>query len=139
MIESLKQLRTQAVSELAEVTTLEGLDLFVLKYFGRKQGRLTNVLRSLRNMDERQRKIFGQQANEVKIEIWHLIDEKRHTIKKGDKKEFIDLTIDAQKTGLGHLHPITQIRKEVVDIFRSLGFAVMLGPEVESDYYNFEA
>ncbi|HEX9504331.1 MAG TPA: phenylalanine--tRNA ligase subunit alpha [Patescibacteria group bacterium] len=139
MTESLKQLRLQATKELSAVSTLEQLDEFVLNYFGRKQGQLTHVLRSLKVMDESQRKILGKEANDVKIEIWRLIDDKRNSIKKAGKKEFIDLTIDGDKPQLGHLHPVTQIRREVESIFRSLGFAVMEGPEIESDYYNFEA
>ena len=139
MIENLKQLKDAALRELQEAKELEELDLLVLKYFGRKQGALTHILRSLKNMDEKQRKILGMQANEVKMEIWRLIDEKRRNIKNAGKKEFIDLTIDGTTPALGHLHPITKIRREIDKIFREMGFAVMLGPEIESDYYNFEA
>ncbi len=139
MIESLKQLRDQALKDLSAVADLEKLDELVLKYFGRKQGLLNSILRSLKNLDERQRKILGQQANEVKIEIWHLIDQRRQSIKKAGKKDFVDLTIDGKNPRLGHLHPITKIRREIEKIFREMGFAVMLGPEIETDYYNFEA
>jgi phenylalanyl-tRNA synthetase alpha chain len=139
MIESLKQLKQQAVTELSAVTDLAVLDEFVLKYFGRKQGKLTNILRSLKNLDERQRKILGEDANAVKIEIWKLIDNRRLAIKKSGKKDFIDLTVDGEKPSMGHLHPVTQIRREFEQFFREQGFAVMEGPEIESDYYNFEA
>lgn len=139
MIESLKQLREQAINELASIGDLAGLDALVVKYFGRKQGKLTNILRSLKSMDEKQRKVLGREANEVKIEIWRLLDQKRHSIKTAGKKEFIDLTIDGEKPSLGHLHPITQTRREIEKIFRQMGFAVMIGPEIESDFYNFEA
>lgn len=139
MTESLKQLREQAIMELDRINDLAGLDALVVKYFGRKQGKLTNILRSLKNMDEKQRKILGKEANEVKIEIWRLLDQKRRSIKNAGKKEFIDLTIDGEKPALGHLHPITQVQREIVGIFRSMGFGVMLGNEIETDYYNFEA
>ncbi|MEJ0021145.1 MAG: phenylalanine--tRNA ligase subunit alpha [Candidatus Doudnabacteria bacterium] len=139
MIESLKQLHDQAIQELGPVKDLAGLDELVVKYFGRKQGKLTNILRSLKNLDERQRKSLGKDANEVKIEIWRLIDQKRRSIKNSGKKEFIDLTIDGEKPSLGHLHPITQTQREIVNIFKSMGFGVMLGDEIETDYYNFEA
>lgn len=125
--------------ELDRINDLAGLDALVVKYFGRKQGKLTNILRSLKNMDEKQRKILGKEANEVKIEIWRLLDQKRRSIKNAGKKEFIDLTIDGEKPALGHLHPITQVQREIVGIFRSMGFGVMLGNEIETDYYNFEA
>ncbi len=139
MIESLKQLKEQAVGELKNISDLTQLDELVVKYFGRKQGKLTHILRSLKNMDEKQKKILGTQANELKIEIWRQIDEKRRIIKKSGKKEFIDLTIDGNSPSLGHIHPVTKIRREIEQIFRFMGFAVMTGPEVESDYYNFEA
>lgn len=138
MIESLKQLREQAIRELGSINDLAGLDEVVVKYFGRKQGKLTHILRSLKNLDEKQRKILGKDANEVKIEIWRLLDQKRRSIKNAGKKEFIDLTIDGEKPALGHLHPITRIRREIEKIFRQMGFAVMVGPEIETDYYNFE-
>ncbi len=138
MIETLKQLKERALSDLKSITDLTQLDEFVVKYFGRKQGELTHVLRSLKDLDEKQRKTLGQDANEVKIEIWKLIDEKRHAIKNAGKKEFIDLTVDGEKPQMGHLHPVTLIQREVEKIFRNMGFAVMLGPDIESDYYNFE-
>jgi phenylalanyl-tRNA synthetase alpha chain len=139
MIESLKQLRDSALTELQSVKDPTELDQMVVKFFGRKQGQLTHVLRSLKNMDEKQRKILGSQANEVKMEIWRLIDQKRHALKNAGKKEFIDLTVDGEKPKLGHLHPITQVRREMQKVFTNMGFAVVELPQVETDYYNFEA
>ncbi|HTL39469.1 MAG TPA: phenylalanine--tRNA ligase subunit alpha [Methylomirabilota bacterium] len=139
MIESLKQLKEQIQTELDSTQDLQKLDELVVKYFGRKQGKLTHILRSLKDIDARQRKILGAEANELKLEMWKQFDEKRQSIKNSGKKEFIDLTVDGTKPVLGHLHPITQVRREVERIFQQLGFGVVLGPEVESDYYNFEA
>ncbi|MEO8065651.1 MAG: phenylalanine--tRNA ligase subunit alpha [Candidatus Doudnabacteria bacterium] len=139
MNENLAQLKNQAMNGLDLIKDLAGLDAFVLKYFGRKQGQLTNILRSLKNLDESGRKSLGKEANEIKIEIWHLIDQKRRSIKNAGKKEFIDLTADGEKPALGHLHPITQMEREIISAFKEMGFAVMLGPEIESDYYNFES
>ena len=139
MIESLKQLESQATKELAAVADLAGLDELVLKFFGRKQGKLTHILRSLKNLDERQRKLLGQDANQLKIKIWKLIDEKRHSIKNEGKKEFIDLTIDGEKQIFGHLHPLTQIRREVQGIFQAMGFAIVELPQIDTEHYNFNA
>jgi phenylalanyl-tRNA synthetase alpha chain len=138
MLESLKNLREQALSELKQVSTIDQLDALVIKYFGRSAGVLNNVLRNIKNLSEAERKSLGSEANEVKVEIWKQIDEKRNQIKLANKPEFIDLTVDAPQN-LGHTHPITQIRNEIEKIFRSMGYAVMVGPEIESDYYNFEA
>ena len=139
MIESLKQLKEQAIRELSQIKDLTGLDEFVVKFFGRKQGKLTHILRSLKTMDERQRKILGREANDLKIEIWHMLDEKRQQIRQAGKAEFVDLTVEPVAGKLRHLHPITQTRREIEKIFREMGFAAKLGPEIESDYYNFEA
>lgn len=139
MTNNLRQLRDAAIVEINSISDLGKLDELVVKYFGRKQGKLTNILRSLKSLDEKQRKNLGREANEIKIEIWRLIDQKRRSIKNAGKKEFIDLTIDGQKPSLGHLHPITQTQREIVDIFKSMGFGVMSGNEIETDYYNFEA
>jgi phenylalanyl-tRNA synthetase alpha chain len=95
-------------------------------------------LRNIKNLSESERKDLGSQANEVKIEIWKLIDSKREKLLNEGKLEFLDLTMDA-KVETGHAHPITLVRLEIEKIFRDMGFAVMLGPEIESDYYNFEA
>ncbi len=139
MTDSLKELREQAISELNTTVDSNVLDKFVLKYFGRKQGRLTNVLRSLKSLDDKQRRLVGAEANEVKIEIWRLIDLKRQNIRNAGKKEFIDLTIDGKKPSLGHLHALTQVRREMQKAFQSMGFAVVELPQIESDYYNFKA
>src|SRR5579871_3830244 len=129
MIESLKQLKTNALQELSATKDLKQLDDLVLKYFGRKQGQLNTILRSLKSMDERQKKILGSEANEVKIEIWRLIDLKREEIRKSGKQEFIDLTLDGTKSTLGHLHPITKIEREIEAAFRAMGYAIMRSEE----------
>ncbi len=138
MIESLKKLQESALSELQSVETIEQLDALVLKYFGRSKGLLNNVLKNIKNLSESDRRTLGAQANEVKVAIWKLIDEKRNEIRSKNKPEFLDLTATG-KTTLGHLHPITQMSKEIKEVFRSMGYSVLVGPEIESDYYNFEA
>lgn len=137
MIDSLKNLKQNALEELDAVITVEELDALVLRYFGRNQGLLNNVLRNIKNLNEQERRELGRDANEVKVEIWKLIDEKRNKLKNHGKLEFIDLTAPLASK-LGHKHPVTLIRHEIESIFRQMGYAVMLGPEIESDYYNFE-
>lgn len=138
MIESLKNLKQNALEELDLVTSIEQLDALVLRYFGRSQGLLNNVLRNIKNLSEEERRELGRDANDIKVEIWKLIDEKRNKIKNLGKPEFIDLTATVTPA-LGHKHPVSLIRQEIESIFRQMGYAVMLGPEIESDYYNFEA
>src|SRR4051812_23440372 len=138
MIDSLKNLKQTALEELDGVSSIEQLDALVLRYFGRSGGLLNNVLRNIKNLSEDQRRVLGRDANEVKVEIWKLIDEKRNKLKNLGKPEFIDLTAHTS-VNLGHLHPVTLIKQEIESIFRQMGYAVMLGPEIETDYYNFEA
>ncbi len=138
MIDSLRKLKDNALEELNSVATIEQLDGLVIKYFGRNGGQLNNILKNIKNLSESDRRTLGAQANEVKVEIWKLLDEKRNEIKTANKPEFLDLTAEAP-ANLGHLHPVTKIRNEIEKIFRQMGYAVMIGPEIESDYYNFEA
>lgn len=136
---NLSQLKEEALKELKIVSSVEELDNFNLKYFGRKQGKLTGILRGLKDMSEVDRKTTGEKANEIKIEIWRLIDQKRYELKKSGKQEFVDLTVDGVNPKLGHLHPLTQVRREIEAVFMGMGFSQVSGPEIESDYYNFEA
>jgi phenylalanyl-tRNA synthetase alpha chain len=138
-LENLKQIRQDAIAELSTITKLPELDALSLKYLGRKNGILNNILKELKNLGPKDKKTIGSEANVIKLEIWKLIDVKREQIKNVGKKEFIDLTASRYQPELGHLHPVTQIRREIENIFKRLGFAVMSGPEVESDYYNFES
>jgi len=138
-LNNLHKLKTEALNELSALSSIEELDALILKYFGRKQGVLTSVLRGLKDMTEQERKQVGQEANEIKIEIWRLIDQKRYELKKSGKQEFIDLTIDGQKPKAGHLHPLTKTRREIEAVFKDMGYSRVAGPEIESDYYNFEA
>jgi len=125
--------------ELQAVSSVEELDALNLKYFGRKQGLLTSILRGLKDMNEQERKATGEKANELKIEIWRQIDQKRYELKKNGKQEFIDLTIDGTKPKMGHLHPLTQVRRDIEKVFKDMGYSQVSGPEIETDYYNFEA
>ncbi len=139
MIQDLKKLNEQALVELSAVKTVEELDQLVVKYFGRQQGKLNSILRGLKDLPENKRKEAGKAANEIKLEIWKQIDQKRNTLKSEGKKEFIDFTASTVRPELGHSHPLTIIRREVLTILQNMGFAVMEGPEIETDYYNFEA
>jgi phenylalanyl-tRNA synthetase alpha chain len=139
MDQQLDNLRAEAESKLNKAKNLKDLDSFTLEFFGRQNGKLTKILRSLKNLSENKRKTVGLRANQIKIDLWKMIDVKRYQLQNKGKHDFIDLTITGEETGLGHIHPITQTRREMELIFREMGFAIRSTPEVESDYYNFEA
>lgn len=138
MKENLEQIKSQALQEIQAAADKPQLEELELKYFGRKQGLLTSALKSLAEMPDEEKKAFGQEANRVKIELEQAVKAKYASFQSNQSDTHIDLTV-ADKIPSGHLHPITQIRREIEGIFRQMGFAVILGPEIESDYYNFES
>jgi phenylalanyl-tRNA synthetase alpha chain len=135
------QKSTQACS------TPEELESIRVQKLGRK-GELTTILRSLGEMTPEERARLGQKANAVKNEIESTIEKRRAELVNSKintvlRQEWIDVTLNTAAgpryfTG-GHLHPLSQIQYEIEDIFTSMGFVVLDGPEVETDYYNFEA
>jgi len=143
IIEKLEEVRKKAELEINNADSLQLLEELRIKYLGRKS-EITSILKGLGSLPAEQRPLVGKVSNEVKAQIdlylskrnEDLSDEIFETI---DVSEKIDITEPGIKKDIGHLHPITQIRMEIEDIFTSMGFAVATGPEVELDYYNFEA
>ena len=127
------------MAQIAKVKDEKILRDLEVKYLGRK-GQLTEILRSLKNLSENEKKELGQKANEIKNEIQKSFEEAKTIIlgKEGSGK-FVDVTLPGKKLSSGHLHPITIVQQELEDLFTSMGFMVLDGPELESDYYNFEA
>jgi phenylalanyl-tRNA synthetase alpha chain len=138
MKENLEQIKNQAALEISKANSKEELQSIELKYFGRKQGVLNAILKSLGQLPPEQKKEFGALANAVRSELEKSLKGKFQEIQNSASKTFLDLTVNKPILS-GHLHPVTQIRREIEMIFRQMGFAVMLGPEIESDYYNFES
>jgi phenylalanyl-tRNA synthetase alpha chain len=139
-IESIKQL---AAEEIEKADTLNALQSLKTKYLGKK-GLLTEKLRSISSVPKEERREYGRVINEAKSLLEDLISrtENSLSIQELDRKlknERIDVTIPGNYTPFGHMHPITQVIDEIISIFISLGFAVEEGPEIEHDFYNFEA
>ena len=142
MAEAPEQLQQRALKELGEITDAAALDAWRVRYLGRK-GELTTILRSLGGLSSEERKTLGAQANRVKTSLENNLKEKEEALQEarlaGSSAEAIDITLPGRPFPEGRIHPITQAIKEISDIFVSLGFQVVGGPEVEWDYYNFEA
>ncbi len=143
----LAKLRDEALSEIRSAGSVDALDEIRVKYLGRK-GALTLILRSLGSIPPEQRASVGKLSNEYKGKIESAIETRKSGLSKSVaeeliKKQWIDLTLDepgmTQREKLGRLHPLSQIQYEIEDIFSSMGFEILDGPEVETDYYNFEA
>lgn len=138
----LQKLKKQALNEINQVKNSQEWNDIQKKYFSRKSGELAKLLKDLKDVSEDLKPKLGALANEVKQEINQALQEKQQELEQKDLKveqDFIDVTLDIDKFKLGHLHPMTKINNELEDIFSSMGFMILDGPELESDYYNFEA
>ncbi len=142
MSNEIDELRQKALRELEGINSIKDLDSWRVRYLGRKS-KLTETLRSLGSLPPGQRKVIGARANEVKASLEDSLKQKGQALREAKlasaKREAIDVTLPGHPLPIGHLHPITQTLREIGDIFVSMGFQVVEGPEVEWDYYNFEA
>ncbi|PIR92897.1 phenylalanine--tRNA ligase subunit alpha [Candidatus Falkowbacteria bacterium CG10_big_fil_rev_8_21_14_0_10_43_10] len=135
-LQNLKQEILERLEKAADILQLQELEE---KYLGRK-GELTLLLKEVGNLPAAERKETGKLANEIRTEIKQkLIEIKKKLDKNIHNDEFFDATLPGTKIASGHLHPLTQVQRDLEKIFSSMGFMILDGPELESDYYNFEA
>lgn len=142
MENKLSQIEKEALKRIGGVESVPGLETIRVKYLGRK-GELTSFLRSISNLPESERGKAGKRANDLKNKIEDEISKKIVLLEKGIVEEkvsgdFLDVTEPGIKRPLGHLHPVTQVMREIENIFISMGYEIAEGPEVEDDYHNFE-
>ncbi len=140
MENSIEEIEADALQELAAAAGKDEIQELSVTYLGRK-GRLTQFLRNISNLPPDKRPDAGKSANILKR---RLEEEFKTAFEKMDsaeaqRVEAIDVSLPGRPVPLGTLHPITQIIREICAIFQKLGFDIAEGPEVESDYYNFEA
>ena len=143
MKEELEILQKEVAISISQASTEKEISEIRVKYLGKK-GSITQVLKSLGTLPVPERREAGQRANQLKESTESRIEERLSTIRKQEstkalEKERIDITLPGRQIPLGKKHPLTQTLEEIVDIFSHLGFEVVEGPEVELDYYNFEA
>jgi phenylalanyl-tRNA synthetase alpha chain len=141
--EQLQQLKTRGLDEIKKISDLNQLRNFEIKYLGRK-GELTKILRTVGELPVEERGKVGDLANQVKQILASEIGRAEKALgEKGggvaEEKEWIDVTASKLSGDLGHLNPVSKVQYELEDIFSSMGFMVLDGPELESEYYNFEA
>lgn len=143
MKEELEALKKQALQELEEVNALDALKDLKVKYLGKK-GPMTEILRGMGKLLAEERPKIGQIVNEIKAELEQVISEKTAILEKKALEfklanEKVDITLPGRHPNQGHLHPVTLTLREMKKIFMRMGFDVMEGPEIENDYFNFEA
>ncbi|MFP4159270.1 MAG: phenylalanine--tRNA ligase subunit alpha [Desulfobacterales bacterium] len=140
MSQEIEQIRQQALSELQQAEEAETVRELSVRYLGRK-GRVTKFLRNISQLPADQRPAAGKRANEVKKELESAFDSAlaEFSEKQEQDGEAIDVSLPGRPAPLGTLHPITRITRLISSIFERMGFGIAEGPEVESDYYNFES
>ncbi|KYH30186.1 MULTISPECIES: phenylalanine--tRNA ligase subunit alpha [Clostridium] len=143
MREKLEQIKNTALDELNKVSSKTELENIRVKYLGKK-GELTQILRGMGKLSPEERPIVGKLANEVREHIESLIEAASSNIKNKEKEarlksEVIDISMPGRKQFIGKKNPLQLTLESIIDIFISMGFSVEEGPEVEKDYYNFEA
>ncbi|MCK9296649.1 MAG: phenylalanine--tRNA ligase subunit alpha [Desulfobulbaceae bacterium] len=143
MEEELLRLQKEACRDLAALNDLKDLEPFRVQYLGRKSD-FTGLMRKLGQVAAEERPRFGKLANDIKVDL-----ESRFAAKKAELEESartatsavssVDLTLPGRTFPVGKLHPVTQIMEEICAVFEGMGFGVAEGPDVETDFYNFEA
>lgn len=143
MKEKLEQIRLNAVEALKNAKQAKDIDDLKVRFLGKK-GELTAILKEMKNLSAEERPVVGQMANEIRQKIENSIDEaKKHLLEKEQEiklaAEAIDVTMPGCKHTVGHSHPMSKVIDEICDIFIGMGYEIAEGPEIEKDYYNFEA
>lgn len=143
MREALELLQKEALSQIQQCQSANELDRLRVSYLGKK-GRLTEILKQMGKLPAQQRPEIGKLANAVRETVEQLIAQaglqlKQNDLKKRLEEEKLDITLPGETFSLGHRHPISSVLREIKEIFLGMGFEIAEGPEVETDYYNFEA
>lgn len=142
MHDSLAQLETEARLAMEKAQTLAELKDTERLYLG-KGGKVTDLLKGLKDLPDEQKKGFGKAVNDLKVTLERLLEERTQDLERAEieralQNDWIDLTAPGRPFSQGHVHPLPQTQKEVEHIFGQMGFSVISGPEVESEFYNFE-
>ncbi|OGV88857.1 phenylalanine--tRNA ligase subunit alpha [Microgenomates group bacterium RBG_19FT_COMBO_39_10] len=139
-LNKIQNLKNQAISAILEAESDQELEELRIAYLGRK-GEITQLLKKIPSLSSSERKEIGRTANDAKRAIEQTLKDakKAQTTKKVDvDKEWLDVTAPGLKPNVGHLHPLSQILYETVDVFKQIGYQVAEGPEIEDDRHNFE-
>lgn len=141
--DTINKIRKEIQQDSSKVIDAKTLEMFRIKYLGEKSF-LINEQKNIKNISGEQRPLYGKLLNELKNFIQIVYDEKKSVIDSVElesklSKETIDVTLPGIAQEVGHEHPISMVTREIIDIFHGMGFSVVEGPEVETDFYNFTA
>ena len=143
MQEKLKQIREDTLAEISEAGDLRSLEDTRVKVLGRK-GQLTEILRGLGSAAPEERRAIGQKANEIKGIVSEALENRKQVLSTEEAREQaetnkLDLSLPGRRPRTGRPHPLLRVIDEAVDIFAQLGFQVATGPDIETEYYNFDS
>ncbi len=139
MREKVERLSKTAKDRINQASTEEELEQLRIEFLGRKQGKITKFIKGIPDLPLEEKPLVGKLINEVKIQLKKSLDQRKKEISQEKRSKKIDITLPGKKPYLGSLHPVTQTLREIESIFIGLGFQVITGPEIETEYYNFEA
>jgi len=136
----LKRIVSEAERQISEASSPEAVEKIRVKFLGRK-GELTEVFKSIPDLPNDEKPVVGQAANKAKKKLERLIEDAAKRVKTDsvESETLFDPTLPGSPPPMGHSHPLTHTLEDVCDIFRTMGFVIAEGPEVEKDWYNFEA
>jgi len=143
MIEDLENLLKKAEADIKEAKTEAELAALRVKSLGRN-GQLTQYLRNLGQLSIEEKQLFGKRANEIKDILSSRFEDAQGRLvslkkERALREEAIDVTLPGRRSDYGRTHPVTKVLEEICTIFSGIGFSIVEGPEIESDYYNFES
>jgi phenylalanyl-tRNA synthetase alpha chain len=139
MNKKIDEIKNRAESEIKKCADLKTLEDINIKYLGRK-GEVNQILRSLSDLSLEEKKVIGPKAQALKNELDALLENKKNEFLSKKSRNSLDVTRPGKKIKIGHLHPLTIVENDIIDIFKSMSFSVIDGgPEIETEYYNFDA
>ena len=143
MRETLNKIKETAEKQLSGIVSLQELEEVRVKFLGKK-GELTAVLRGMGALSPEERPVIGQLANTIRESIENAIETRKAELSKKEREsklesEKIDVTLPGKKQNVAKRHPLSTVLNEITDMFIGMGFTVVEGPDIETDYYNFEA
>lgn len=143
MKSALEEIHKAALEQLNTCTDLKELERFKVQYLGKK-GQITGILKQMGSLSAEERPVIGQLANDIRHQIEAKLTEKTNMLEQQQqqqrlRQETLDVTMPGKKRKIGKRHPLSLVMDEIQEIFLGMGFDVVTGPEIETDYYNFQA
>ena len=143
MQEKFNELRVRVKEELSKITKLKDIGELKAKFIG-KNGEVTMLLRGMKDIPNDQKATFGKMVNDLKEEVSSFFTEKENFLKEKElnerfEREAVDITMPGKKSSTGGLHPLNIVKNKILDAFTGMGFEIFEGPEIDTDYYCFQA